>query len=350
MAEAALQKISPRAQLLQGQGTARRDQRPISQSRGSVLPSKRRKQSRTQHNLKRVDNTGLLSLNQPNVSLPSSRIRKVRDSFAGAMAVQDAESKIRHQLELDNKARLAQDRQRIRSEMASYKLPNMQVAGYEEPEELEAMQAAYGDEYQKQVQTPEFLKAAEEKVQGVYGKMDARMRQNRIKRHQKRAAKAAQSAAQQAQMAIKTTSSAGKIGWDTENVISLIDAADPVDLEIPTIFTIIVQMYRACTALLNNGEKFIKGYISFIEPTPLFRFWHPKDIERAAKESMDNPILGGGTELENTIESITLGWPEALLGWWLVGVTLMMIFVTFASLFVVIILILATIAAVTPGV
>lgn len=306
------------------------------------MPSRKKRRSRSQVNMSAED---------PFSGMPQENPELIPDGLPGEhravnVIYHTVSAEVRKELEAQARTRLMAERQRIRAEMKSYQLPEMKTGGYEEPGQLDDMKTAYEDEFKKQVQTPEFMKAAKEKTEGIYSKMDAQLRNKKLKKGAKAAGKKAQEAADKAKKVGQAGQAAGKLGWDAENAISLLDTAEPADLEIPTIFTVMVQMYRACTALFNNGEKIIKGFLGFLEPTPLFRFWHPKDIQRAIDESIDDPLLGGGTELENTIESFCLGWPEAIIGWFVVGVSILLIAGAAIFLFVVVMLAIATIGAI----
>jgi len=256
---------------------------------------------------------------------------------------------LRKEMEAVMKARLQMQRQSIRAEMQSYKLPNMQTVGYESDEQLDEMQGAHDEEFLKQLQTPEFLRAARDKVSGGNNRQKAKLNKRKTDRAKKGAQKAANKTVEEMAQVGKAASGAGKMGHDTANVLSLFDALNSADLEIPTIFAIMVQMYRATTAILNNGQKFIKGFLSFIEPAPLFRFWSITDAKKAANESTADPLLGGGTELENIIESIVLGWPEAFIGWFVVLLFLLCIIAIMTFILMIILLAASPLLIITSG-
>lgn len=250
-----------------------------------------------------------------------------------------ASAVVRQQLEAKTKARLFRQRQRIKAEMSSYKLPDLQVAGYEDDPRLERMQEVRDEEYLRKLMTPEYLEAAQAKIDQATSKTQAMVKKRQMEQGKK---KAEASANKSMQKVAKGAQSAGKIGWDAENLIASADAFDLADFEIPTIINIFVQMYRATTALLNDGKKFMTGFLAFFEPPPLFRFWNPKDIERVGRESLQDPMFGGGTELENTVESLILGWPEAILGFFIVIIALSFL-VTIITIIVVILALLTSV-------
>lgn len=320
MAQEALQKLNTRSQYTQTRLAARRDRTPSRPSGRSVLPSQRMRLSRTQANMMPADQMDAFF---PNLGTIPQRPEQGATSAA-----------MKRMLEVENKMKLQQDRQRIRAEMQAYKLPQMQVDESAELGQQDAMQQAFEDEYFSQLQTEEYMKAAAEQAQTTLGKEEARANEKRLQNTQSSATKQAQQAAEKVKQAIDT---AGKIGWDTAEAIDLADAAEPADLEIPTIFQIIISMYRACTALLNNGNKLMPGFLSFIEPQPLFRFWSQKDISGAIQASIDDPMVGGGGVIENATESF-LGWFQAIVGWYVVFVVVGQ-FIAILAFFLIIMLI-----------
>ncbi|MBT3230586.1 hypothetical protein HN358_02285 [Candidatus Uhrbacteria bacterium] len=332
MATAATQiaNVMARAQLNKDKTVARRAQKVIPRARGNNLPSRRKRRSRSQVNMAPAqDPYAGMPLDNPEL-IGRTQIPD-RNGFAST------NPQIRKELEAQAKANLQLQRQRIRSEMASYKLPKMPTSGYEQMDQIDNMQSAHDKEYLKQLQTPEFNQAAMDQADGTLKKIGAKVNNKRIGQAKKKAQVQANKAAKQAAKAGKIVQSSGKMGWDAENILSLLDSLEPGDFEIPTIFTIIVQMYRATTSVLNDGKKFIKGFLSVFEPAPLYRFWSIKDAKRAIDESSEDPLLGGGTELENLIESMCLGWPEAIIGWYLVLIVLLHI-VAVLAFFIIILL------------
>ncbi|MFH1611432.1 MAG: hypothetical protein ABIA83_02400 [Patescibacteria group bacterium] len=305
MAQDALPMINARAQLMRSQVGARRDRRPVRQQNRTALATKQPKLSRSRLNMMPKDDQ---LFNLPTV--------QQRPDYAKTSLL------MQRMLEAENKERLSRDRQRIRSEMQAYKLPQMMPDELATGFEGESMQDQFEQEYLQQIQSREFQQAAMQKINGAVNQSEARVRQKQLKRAQEKATGQAKDAVKELAKIAKVAGSTGKIGWDTENIISLADAIDPADLEIPSIFTVLVQMYRATTAILNNGEKFIKGPLSFIEPEPLYRFWSPDAAQKLITAGTTD-IFAGGSELENTVESITLGWPEAIIGAYLLGIILL---------------------------
>ena len=94
--------------------------------------------------------------------------------------------KVRQELEAQLRAKLQLNRQRIRAEMASYKLPKMPTSGYEEMDKIDNMQDAHDKEYLKQLQTPEFNEAAKQQAEGALGKIGSKVNNKRIKSAKKK--------------------------------------------------------------------------------------------------------------------------------------------------------------------
>ncbi|OGL95940.1 hypothetical protein A2258_01760 [Candidatus Uhrbacteria bacterium RIFOXYA2_FULL_41_8] len=296
MAPEALQMLNSRAQLTRSQMSIKRARTPVRQNGRTTLASRQPRRSRTQLNMMPAQD-----------SFPNLQMVQQRPDYAQTSLLQ------KNLLEAENKERLARDRQRVRSEMQSYKLPQTTPEGSNYDSESQMLQETYEQEYLQQIETEEFQNAAMQKISGEMNQLFAQTRQKQLKRAKENAANKAQDATQQAAQAIKAVASMGKLGWETENLISLADGIDPADFELPTIFNFIVQAYRALTAILNNGKKFLSGPLAVLEPPPLYRFW---DMEAAGKliSSGTSDIFNGGSEIENTIESITLGWWQAIIG------------------------------------
>ncbi len=296
MADEVLQMLNARSQLMRNQIQSKRDRTPIRTKKRPALALRQKKLSKTQTNMMPQENW--------NFDLPKI---PARPDYAKTGLLE------KQMLEVENKVRLERDRQRIRAQVQSYKLPQLMPEEFSDNQMMQVAQDEFEQEYLQQIQSKEFEQAAMQKIDSGVNQEEARTRQKQLKRAQETATSKAKDATKEVIESLKKVQAAGKVGWDTENIMSLVDAVEPADLEIPSIFTIIVQMYRACTALLNNGEKFIKGPLAFIEPEPLYRFWSP-DAAQKLVSSGTSDIFSGGTELENTIESMTLGWPEAIIG------------------------------------
>jgi|GEM_PF-5381729 hypothetical protein len=317
MAEDALPMINARAQLMRSKMQAHRDRKPTARSGRPILMPAQQRLSRTQLNMMPAnDQLFNLAKVQENIDYAKAGIAQ------------------KMMLEAENKARLEFDRQRIRSQVQSYKLPQLMPEEMMGAEDQQTMQSVFEDEYLQQISSREFEQAALQKLEPDISQDQARVRQKKLDRAKKQATDKAKEVTQEMMQAINKARGAGKAAWDTENLISLVDTAEPADLEIPTIFTVLVQVYRACTALFNNGEKFLTGFLAFLEPEPLYRFWSPDAAQKLINAGTSD-IFEGGTELENTIESMTLGWPEATVGF----MAIIFIILAFASVLILIIIV-----------
>lgn len=296
MAQEALQMLNSRAQLTRSQMSIKKSRTPIRQKSRKNLALNQQRKSRTQLNMMPAQET-----------FRNMQMVPERPDYAKTSILEKS------LLEAANKERLAQERQRVRSQMQSFKLPQMmpEVPMYDS--QAQEMQDAFEQEYLQQIQTQEFQQAAMQKIEAGVNQEQSRVHQKQLKRAQQRATQSATESMQQVAQAAKATASAGKLGWDTENILCLVDAVEPADLEIPTIINVFIQGYRGLTAILNNGQKFLKGPLAFLEPEPLYRFWSPEAAGKLISAGTSD-IFGGGTEIENTIESMTIGWPQAIIG------------------------------------